>query len=156
VRLAEIVHANDGYPVYLPGDLRSFIAVSGAIASWVADRGGKVIGHVALHPSSSKAVMALAEETTGLRASQLGVVARLLVAPGVRRLGVGRSLLSAAESHAAQLGLWPILDVVTLHEGAIRLYEECGWTCAGKVTATFGQGFSVDEFVYLGPRPPML
>ena len=155
VRLAEIVHANDGYPVYLPGDLRSFIAMPGAIASWVADRDGKIIGHVALHPSSSRTVMALAEEATGLRASQLGVVARLLVAPGVRRLGVGRSLLRAAESHAAQMGLWPILDVVTQHEGAIRLYEECGWTCAGKVTATFGQGLSVDELVYLGPRPPM-
>jgi GNAT superfamily N-acetyltransferase len=153
VRIAEIVHANDGYPVYLPGDLRSFIATPGAIASWVADRGGEIIGHVALHPSSSAAAMALAEETTGLHASQLGVVARLLVAPGARRLGVGRALLRAAESHAAQMGLWPILDVVTHHEGAIRLYEECGWTCAGKVTTTLSQGFSVDEFVYLAPRP---
>ena len=153
MRLAEIVHANDGYPVYLPGDLRSFLAMPGAIASWVAERGGEIAGHVALYSGSSEAVMALAEEATGLHASHFGVVARLLVAPAARRLGVGRSLLRAAEGHAAQLGLWPILDVVTHHEGAIRLYEECGWTCAGMVTATFGQGFSVDEFVYVGPRP---
>jgi GNAT superfamily N-acetyltransferase len=152
VRLAGIVHANDGYPVYLPRDLRSFLEMPGAIASWVADRGGEIIGHVALHPGSSKGVMALAEKATGLPAAQLGVVARLLVAPGARRMGVGRSLLRAAADHAAQMGLWPILDVVTHHEAAIRLYEECGWTRVGMVTATFG-GLSVDEFVYLAQPP---
>ena len=154
MHLAEVVHANDGYPVYLPGDLLSFIAVPGAIGSWVAEHGGEVVGHIALHPRSSVAVIALAEEVTGLPAARLGVVARLLVSPGVRRLGVGRSLLRVAEGHAVQTGLWPILDVVTHHEAAISLYEECGWTRVGTVTTTFGPGFSVDEFVYVGPRPP--
>ena len=123
IRLAEIVHVNDGYPVYLPGDLRSFLVRPAAIASWVADREGDIVGHVALHSSSSDGVIALAVEKTGVAPSQLGVVARLLVAPGVRRLGVGRSLLYAAAGHAARMGLWPILDVVTHHEGAIRLYD---------------------------------
>jgi GNAT superfamily N-acetyltransferase len=153
VRLAEVVHANDGYPVYLPGNLRSFLEMPGAIASWVADSGREIIGHVALHPGSSKGVMALAGEATGLPASRLGVVARLLVDPGARRLGVGRSLLRAAADDAAQRGLWPILDVVTHHEAAIRLYEECGWTRLGMVTTALGSGLSIDEFVYLGPQP---
>jgi GNAT superfamily N-acetyltransferase len=155
IRLAEIVHVNDGYPVYLPGDLRSFLVRPAAIASWVADREGDIVGHVALHSSSSDGVIALAVEKTGVAPSQLGVVARLLVAPGVRRLGVGRSLLYAAAGHAARMGLWPILDVVTHHEGAIRLYDTCGWVRVGMVTSTFGEGLSVDEFVYLGPRPPL-
>jgi hypothetical protein len=64
-------------------------------------------------------------------------------------------LLDAAAGHAARLGLWPVLDVVTHHEGAIRLYDECGWVRVGMVTSTFGQGLSVDEFVYLGPSPPL-
>ena len=77
-RLAEMVHAHDGYPVYLPGDLRSFLAVPDAIGAWVADEDDEVVGHVALHPARAGAVMDLATEKTGVPASRFGVVARLL------------------------------------------------------------------------------
>jgi GNAT superfamily N-acetyltransferase len=151
--LAQIVHANDNYPVYLPGDLRSFIFVPDPIGAWVAGRAGIVVGHVALHWRSSNAVMALAEEATGLPAARLAVVARLLVAPTERRAGIGRLLLGAAAGRAAQLGLWPILDVVAESEAPIRLYEKAGWTCVGKVTVTFGRSGPIDELVFLGPPP---
>ena len=151
-RLAEAVHLNDGYPVYLPGDMRSFLAVPDALAAWVAVHGGEIVGHVALHRGSSRAVIDLAVEATGLPAEQLGVVARLLVSPRLRRLGIGRSLLDVAAGHAAQLGLRPVLDVVDRHEAAIGLYENSGWTLAGKVAVTFGRGASINEFVFLGPR----
>ena len=150
-QLAEVVHANDGYPVYLPGDLRSFLVAPHALAAWVAVHGGEVVGHVALHTGSSRAVIDLAVEATGLPAPRLGVVARLLVSPGVRRAGIGRSLLGVAAGHAVQLGLRPILDVVDRHEAAIRLYENSGWTCAGRVTVSFGRGVPIDELVFLGP-----
>jgi GNAT superfamily N-acetyltransferase len=152
--LAQAVHAHDNYPVYLGGDLLSFIVAPGAIGAWVAERDGIVIGHVALHArSSSDAVMALAETTTGLPAAQLAVVARLLVSPTERRTGIGRLLLSAATERSVELGLWPILDVVAQSAAPIRLYEEAGWTCVGKVTVTFGHSGPIDEFVYLGPPP---
>lgn len=159
-RLAGVVHANDGYPVYLPGDLRSFLAAPHALAAWVAVHGGEIVGHVALHAGSSGAVIDLAVEATGLPAPRLGVVARLLVSPHMRREGIGRSLLEVAAGHAVRLGLQPILDVVDRHEAAIRLYENSGWTCAGRVTVTFGRGVPIDELVFLGPpstapqRPP--
>jgi GNAT superfamily N-acetyltransferase len=153
-RLAEIVHVNDGYPVYLPEDLRSFLAAPNALAAWVAVHGGEIVGHVALHAGSSGAVTALAQDMTGLPAARLGVVARLLVSPSVRRLGIGRSLLDVAAGHAVQLGLQPILDVVDRHEAAIRLYEKSGWTRAGKVKVTFGRRVHVDEFVFIGPGIP--
>jgi GNAT superfamily N-acetyltransferase len=153
VELARVVHVNDGYPVYLPEDLRSFMAVPDAIGVWVADQADEVVGHVALRPDSSSAVMTLAEEATGLPAAKLGVIARLLVSPVARRMGVGRSLLEAAANQAAQLGLWPILDVVVQHEAAIRLYEEAGWTRAGIVTVTLGRNVPIEEIVFLGPRP---
>ena len=152
--LAKVAHANDNYPVYVGGDLLSFILVPHAIGAWVADRTGTVVGHVALHPrSSSTAVMALAEQATGLPAARLAVVARLLVSPTARRDGIGRLLLGAAADRAAQLGLWPILDVVAGSEAPIRLYEKAGWTCAGQVTVTFGQSGPIDELVFLGPPP---
>jgi GNAT superfamily N-acetyltransferase len=153
--LAQAVHTNDNYPVYLGGDLLSFIVFPGAIGAWVADRDGIVVGHVALHArSSSEAVMAMAETATGLPAAQLAVVARLLVAPTERREGIGRLLLRAATERSMQLGLWPILDVVAQSEAPIRLYENAGWTSVGKVTVTFGQSGPIDELVFLGPSPP--
>jgi GNAT superfamily N-acetyltransferase len=151
--LAKVVHANDNYPVYLGGDLHTFIFVPDALAAWVADRAGIVVGQVVLRPRSSDAVMALAEEATGLPAARLAVVARLLVSPTERRAGIGQLLLGAAADRAAQLGLWPILDVVAESEAPIRLYEKAGWTSVGKVTVTFGQSGPIEEFVFLGPAP---
>ncbi len=151
-RLAEMVHAHDGYPVYLPGDLRSFLAVPDAIGAWVADEDDEVVGHVALHPARAGAVMDLATEKTGIPASRFGVVARLLVNPAARRLGIGRSLLDRAAGHATHLGLRPVLDVVDRHVSAIRLYESQGWIRLGQVTVTFGRGVPINEFVFIGPR----
>lgn len=148
--LARVVHEIDGYPPYLPGDVRTFIA-TGEITAWVAETGGAIVGHVALNPGSSPAVMRLASEATGLPPKHFGVVARLLVSPSARREGVGRSLLHTAASHAVDQGLQPILDVATMFEGAIRLYEACGWHRAGMVTVRLGDEFTLDEYVYLAP-----
>ena len=156
VQLAHVVHELDRYPMHLPDDLRSFIATADALAAWVADEDGEVIGHVALRPRSSPAVMATASEALGLPADRLGVVARLLVAPGHRRHGLGRSLLEVATGGAHARGLWPILDVVAGREAAIGLYERCGWVRAGQVTVRWGDRPEVDEIVYLGPRPAVL
>ena len=150
-RLAEMVHANDGYPVYLPGDLRSFLAVPDALAAWVAVEDDEVVGHVALHPGREGAAMDLATAKTGIPASRFGVVARLLVSPGSRRAGIGRTLLDHAAGYAAQLGLRPMLDVVDRHVSAIRLYENRGWVRLGQVSVTFGRGVPIDEFVFIGP-----
>jgi GNAT superfamily N-acetyltransferase len=150
--LAALVHDLDGYPVYLPGSLRTFIATPDALISWVAKTGGEVVGHVALHPGSSAAVMALASEVTGLGPDRFAVVARLLVSPAARRKGVGRSLLHTAAAEALDRDLSPILDVATHYAPAIKLYESCGWVRAGKVTVRFDHGAVLDEFVYLGPR----
>jgi ribosomal protein S18 acetylase RimI-like enzyme len=154
VRLAQIVHELDGYPAYLPTDLLSFVATPDALAGWVAEQDGEIVGHVALHPHTSAAALAMASETLKLTTDRLGVVARLLVSPGCRRHGIGRSLLDVASKDAVARGLWPILDVATHHDAAINLYESCGWTRAGQITARFRDGNELEEFVYLGPRRP--
>jgi hypothetical protein len=53
LQLARIVRDLDGYPPYLPTDLRGFIVTMDAAAAWVAERDGAVLGHVALHPRTS-------------------------------------------------------------------------------------------------------
>jgi len=73
-KLAELVHSTDGYPFRLPDDLRAFIASDQALGAWVAERDGKVIGHVALHARTTPAVMTMASVALGLPTHRLGVV----------------------------------------------------------------------------------
>jgi ribosomal protein S18 acetylase RimI-like enzyme len=154
VALARAVHERDGYPHYLPGDLRDFLVMPDAYGAWVAEREGRIVGHVALRRRTAPAPMELASAATGRPASHLGVISRLLVAPAVRRAGAGRRLLEHGWQQAVSRGLWPVLDVAADLTGAIRLYESCGWVRAGAVTVTFRDGNSLDEYVYLGPPPP--
>jgi ribosomal protein S18 acetylase RimI-like enzyme len=167
------VHAADRYPRYLPGDLGGFLALPGAYACWVAETGevtepgraaqageaaqagGAVAGHVALVPRSLPPVMELASAALGRPASQLAVVARLLVSPRARGQGAGRRLLAAATAEAAARGLHPVLDVDTELTGAIALYESAGWTRAGTVPVRFSDGREMTEHVYLAPAPHM-
>lgn len=151
VEIARAVRQLDGYPPYLPGDLRSFI-VSSAIGAWVAELDGEVVGHVALHRRSSPPVMALASAATGQPPGRLGVVARLAVAPETRRRGVGGALLAAAASAAVRRGLSPVLDVAKQFGAAVSLYGRCGWACAGEVVVNLGDR-TLEEYVFIGPAP---
>jgi GNAT superfamily N-acetyltransferase len=160
VELARIVQDLDGYPPYFPPDGREFLGAfltppENVLQAWVAEDGGGIVGHVALHRSSTAPVMALASETLHQPVEKLGVVARLFVAPTARHRGVGEILLDVASGDAVERGLHPILDVAIQFHAAIRLYERRGWTRAGQVTVVFEEeGFSLDEAVYLGPVPP--
>jgi GNAT superfamily N-acetyltransferase len=145
------VHGLDGYPRYLPGDLMEFLDTPDAYGAWVAEEGGVLAGHVALVPRSSQPVMDIAAASLSLPAASLGVVARLFVAPGARRGGTGAALMEAAADAARALGLSPVLDVVSDAHAAIALYERLGWKRAGQATIRFGDGHSLDEYVYLAP-----
>lgn len=151
--IAMETHAFDGYPKYLPGDLRSFIVDPGALAAWVAEVDGLVVGHVALHPRSVPDVMSVALGATGLREDQVAVLARLLVSPSARGLGIGRALLDHAAGAAARLGRRAVLDVVDEHVGAIALYDRAGWTRVGRVEWNLPDGRPLREFVYVSPGP---
>jgi GNAT superfamily N-acetyltransferase len=153
VAVAQVVHQLDGYPMYLPTGLRDFLVSSDAYGAWVAEDDGEIVGHVALHRRSTAAVLALASETVRQPVERLGMVARLLVGPAARRQGVGEALLDVASRAAVDLGLWPVLDVVTSSLGAVSLYEKAGWTRAGKVPFDLG-GVTIDEYVYIGPHRP--
>jgi GNAT superfamily N-acetyltransferase len=154
VALAAAVHELDGYPPYLPTDLRTFLDSPDAYGAWVVEHGDEIAGHVALHRRTLAPVMTMAAEALQQLVERLGVVARLLVAPTGRRRGVGRTLLDVAAADAIARGLYPVLDVVTQFQAAIRLYEACGWTRVGEVAVGLPDGSSITEHVYLGP-PPM-
>lgn len=144
-------HRHDGYPKYLPEDLRSFIMEPDALGGWVAVDAERVLGHAALHLHSAPPVMDVVMAATGLDEDRIAMVARLLVAPGARRMGVGRALLERATSEAVRLGRRLALDVVDEHEGAIALYERCGWLRVGRVDWSLPGGRPLREYVYLAP-----
>jgi GNAT superfamily N-acetyltransferase len=150
-RVAADVQRLDGYPVRWSLDLRAFVESAGALAAWVAvdDDSGDVVGHVALNPSSSPAVMARAIEVLGH--DRVGVVARLIVAPAARRTGTAARLLRTAADDARRRGLHPILDVVATSAGPRALYAREGWRDVGVVRAVFSDSFSIDEAVYVAP-----
>jgi GNAT superfamily N-acetyltransferase len=153
VRMAEVVHEQDGYPAYVATDLRAFLVTSDALAAWVAEHEGRVIGHVALHRRTLPAVLDAAGSALGLPVEKLGVVARLLVRAESRHLGAGLQLLQTASAEARARGLWPILDVCSRFAPAIALYEGCGWRRVGSVDLVFGE-VEIEELVYVGPGDP--
>lgn len=152
--LVRAAHFQDGYPARLPDDPGVFLWSHQAIAGWVAELDGQVVGHVALHNSSSRPVIELACQATRLPASSFGVVARLVVSPTARHVGIGQALLTTAVAHARSRGLVPILDVRKEATAAIRLYEAAGWISLGQITVTFEDGLTLDELVYLSPTAP--
>ncbi len=152
VIIAQHVHERDGYPPYLPdGDYAGFISSAEAIDAWVATIDDQLVGQVSLHTRSSRAVMALAVRDLDIPKEEIAVVARLLVHPEHRRMGVAQSLLRTAVSHAERLALVPILDVVDRFTPAIGLYEREGWRRLGTVEVELPDGTSFTEHVYAAP-----
>jgi GNAT superfamily N-acetyltransferase len=154
VDMAEAVHRRDGYPVFLHTDFRTFLVAPDALAGWVAEDEdeGRVVGHVALHEQTLPEVLAIASAALARPVDELGVVARLMVAPAARQRGVGRLLLDAATDGARARSRWPILDVCADFRPAVALYEARGWVRAGAVPLRLDDR-DIEELVYLGPPP---
>jgi GNAT superfamily N-acetyltransferase len=150
VALGDLVQRHDGYPVNLSTDVATFLITPDALAAWVAEVDGEVVGHVALHSHTLPDLMDRATTALGCAADELGVVARLLVDPDHRHAGVGRALLERAAHEARQRQRHPILDVSSRFTTAIALYERCGWRRCGSVSFEH-QGVTLDEILYLGP-----
>lgn len=152
LRIAERVHALDGYPPYLPnGDLFLLLFRHETLGAWVVEADGEPVGQVALHPRTGRPAMAMAADALGVQAEQLGVVARLFVSPDHRRQGTAKALLETAAHAAVDRGMFPILDVATHLDAAVALYDRSGWIRAGEVGVALPSGEVLEEFVYLAP-----
>ena len=150
--LARATHVHDGYPAYVRNDdFRTFVARPGALGAWVAEVDGALAGHVALHAQTTEPAMQLVTSRLGISPAQFGVIARLIVAPDLRRRGVGGALLRTATDEARTRDLVPILDVVTRHDAAIALYHSAGWLRVGSVTLLLPDGSKLEEHVYRAP-----
>lgn len=153
VAVATRVHDVDGYPIHVPdGDLATFLTRPTPTTAWVAVHGSAIVGHVALHETTAPAVMDLVEAIGSDRPPVY--VARLLVDPGARRLGIGRRLLDHACRAAVAAERTPFLDVVDTPRAApaIALYRHDGWDEVGRVTFDLA-GTAITEIVFRHPAP---
>jgi len=97
-------------------------------AVFVAEAGGEVVGRLSVardsHPASN-------------HVADLG----LMVAPGYRRRGIGRALLSRAVQWGQDVGIEKLeLHVFPYNEPAIRLYEQFGFEREGLRRAHYRRG----------------
>ena len=150
------VHETDGYPLHLPAEeVPAFFTSGDEAAAWVADANGRVVGHVALHCPAEDPTLEVARRATGLPVERLALVARLFVAPELRRSGLGRVLLRHAVAQAPALGRRAVLDVGQTLHSAVALYEAEGWSRAGELHLPLDPDTILDLWVYVSPDPSL-
>jgi GNAT superfamily N-acetyltransferase len=140
------VHAHDGYPSTLD-EVETFLTPDFEVATWVADRDGEVVGHVALHAPATSRTVSMAASVLGEQESYV-LVSRLFVAPPERGQGIARALLGTAVEHVRSEGRRAVLDVGQDFPAAASLYESEGWLRLGALGADEGM-FAV--WVYASP-----
>jgi len=127
--LAEVLaeqRAETHYPVMwpLPGPVESFLVRRGELAAWVAELGGRVVGHVAVSDPGDELGPLWAPATGG---APLGEVSVLFVGSAARGSGVGGLLLDTAVAWIRERGLAPVLDVAEVNDRALAVYRHRGW-----------------------------
>lgn len=147
------IHARDGYPLHLPPeDVEGFFGTDAEVAAWVAEHEGRIVGHVALHWGPDDPTLVAAHRRTGLPVAELVMVARLFVAPDVRRAGLGRALLRHATAAARSLGRRAVLDVGQTLPAAVALYESQGWSRVDELHLALRGAEALDLWVYVSPE----
>ncbi|MFD8009345.1 GNAT family N-acetyltransferase [Streptomyces sp. NPDC058955] len=154
VRLLREVHEHDGYPVSWPERPAAWITPPTTVGAWVAELGGRPVGHVGLAgPREYDGAPGVWSAATGRGVDQALMVNRLYVSPAARGHGVGALLLAEAVAAAGVLGLQAVLDVAAHDTAATALYERLGWHRMATVTQEWGPHGLVDVHCYSAPRP---
>ncbi|MFB7737236.1 GNAT family N-acetyltransferase [Streptomyces sp. NPDC056112] len=149
VRLLEEVHQCDGYPVNWPDQPDEWLSQASLLEAWVAELGGRLVGHVSLSRNSEGDLApGLWSERNGTNKALTAVVSRLFVAPQARGYGIGALLVGQAVQEARRRGLHPVLDVVASDTAAAALYERLGWELLATVEQRWGPSQLVTVHCY--------
>jgi len=131
-------HEEVGYPVRSSAVSAAWLAPPGELFAAVAVAGGRVVGHVALHPADGPdddPALAGWQRATGRARDDLAVVSRLFTDRSVA--GAGTLLLDRAAQHAERSGRAPVLlvDPVSAARG---FYGRRGWAEVGTAVQQWG------------------
>jgi GNAT superfamily N-acetyltransferase/predicted DCC family thiol-disulfide oxidoreductase YuxK len=152
VRLLRIVYAEGRYPSSWPDSPRGWLEGDDILESWVLERQGEILGHIAIARVGLDPVSALRwREVTARDPSELAGVSRFFVRSRVRGQGIGSALLDVAVAESRARGLLPVADVVTVDKEATGLLEGRGW----RLLAMHPWGRRADDLhLHLYAAPP--
>lgn len=145
------VHGTDGYPVEGVDDSTGWLTPPDLVQAWVAERDGRVVGHVAVSRPAEDEAVSLWLGGHPQDEGRVTTLARLFVLAEARKQALGERLVLAATDYARQHGLRLVLDVMTKDTAAIRLYERLGWRKFGTAVHAFGEGGKTDAACYVAP-----
>jgi ribosomal protein S18 acetylase RimI-like enzyme len=118
----------------LPFPVEEFVVRRGELAAWVAEVEGRVTGHVSVLDVTDHPVGPEWSAAAGRPVEELAAVSVLVVDLDLGRQGIGTALMDACESHLAEMGRVPVLEVVAdAHSRALGLYLKRGWEVVGEV-----------------------
>ncbi|MCO7218931.1 GNAT family N-acetyltransferase [Klenkia sp. PcliD-1-E] len=134
-------HDEHRYPVRASVVRADWLAVPTELFSAVAERDGRVVGHVALHPAviddeGERLAVRGWSAATGIRREGLAVVSRLVTDGTVR--GAGLALLGAAVAAARAMHREPVL-LVDPTAAARGFYLRHGWREVGTARQHWGE-----------------
>jgi GNAT superfamily N-acetyltransferase len=123
-----------GYPHRwpLPYPVEEFIVRASEERAWVAELGGRAVGHVSVTTVGDDRHGAIWAAGAGRPVAELGCISVLFVAPDAQGHGIGGMLLDTAVGHLRDQGRTPVLDV-DRHDGvAHAVYLRKGWRVVGE------------------------
>ncbi len=136
--LLQRTHEREGYPVRAAAVSADWLAAPTELIGLVATGGGRVLGHVALHPADSPTDAGALEvwsRATGRGPAGLAVVSRLFTDRTV--VGTGTALLGHAVQRAEGLGRLAVL-LVDPDSAARAFYARRGWREVGSAVQQWG------------------
>lgn len=150
------VHAVDGYPVEGVDEPRAWVELPDSLGQWTALLCGRPVGHVALlRPCPGDGAPTLLDGDATATLGDVGVLARLFIAPAARRRSLADALMRVVEEAADQAHLTVVLDVMEKDAAAIKLYESRGWKLLGGIKHEAGQGAPVEALAFARYRPAL-
>lgn len=122
------------YPFRWPPDRgpEHFLRRPSEIEAWVAEIGGRVVGHVAIQSVAGDELGQMWAAAHGVLIKELRCISVLYADRRLVRRGIGSALLERATQRALADGGAPVLDVVAGHLDAVSLYLSRGWHEVGR------------------------
>lgn len=135
----------------LPFPVEQFVVREGQERAWVAEVGGRVVGHVAVGRPRGDVEQAFLDALAVPDTSGLGIVEVLFTELAARGTGVGGLLLDTAVAWLRAQGRTPVLDVVTDHGTALEVYTHRGWQQVGRIRPPWLPGSRADLLLMVLP-----